>query len=184
MKQKGFTLIELLVVISIIGLLASVVLVALNGARQKARVAKRVADLHQLASALEMYYSDNNSYPFTNYPNVGYRSACTSWGGLSSNQVVWDVTLGKGLVPNYITSFPADPSMTQPSQNCFMYVSNGTDYKLMDYNITDMTLAQINQNPSFKDPYRDGATTCGGSTISNPDTLLSLAIFTPGGQCW
>ena len=62
-NQKAFTLIELLVVISIIGLLASVVLVALNSARQKSRDAKRLADVKQLASAFELYFNDCNSYP-------------------------------------------------------------------------------------------------------------------------
>ncbi|MEZ4180642.1 MAG: type II secretion system protein [Candidatus Doudnabacteria bacterium] len=62
-NQKGFTLIELLVVIAIIGLLASVVLLALNSARSKSRDAKRVADIRQVVSGLELFYNEYNGYP-------------------------------------------------------------------------------------------------------------------------
>ena len=64
-KQKGFTLIELLVVIAIIGLLSTLAVVALNNARQKSRDAKRVSDIKQVQTALELYYNDANSYPTT-----------------------------------------------------------------------------------------------------------------------
>jgi general secretion pathway protein G len=62
-KKSGFTLIELLVVIAIIGLLSTLSVVALSSAREKARNAKRVADIKQIQTALELYYNDNNAYP-------------------------------------------------------------------------------------------------------------------------
>lgn len=60
---KGFTLIELLVVIAIIGLLSTLAVVALNSARQKSRDSKRVADVKQIQTALELYFADENGYP-------------------------------------------------------------------------------------------------------------------------
>ena len=63
--RKGFTLIELLVVIAIIGILASVVLVNLNTARQRARNAQRIATVNQVKLALQLFYDDRDTYPAT-----------------------------------------------------------------------------------------------------------------------
>lgn len=62
-KRSGFTLIELLVVIAIIGLLSSGILVALNSARSKSRDARRVSDVRQIMTSMELYFAENSAYP-------------------------------------------------------------------------------------------------------------------------
>jgi prepilin-type N-terminal cleavage/methylation domain-containing protein len=62
---RGFTLVELLVVIAIIALLVSILLPALAKAAEAARDAKCLANLHNVAVAMEMYQTDNEGlYPY------------------------------------------------------------------------------------------------------------------------
>ena len=61
-SSQSFTLIELLVVIAIIGLLAAIVMISLNNARAKARDARRLQDLKQFQTALELCYDKRGSY--------------------------------------------------------------------------------------------------------------------------
>lgn len=62
-NKPGFTLIELLVVIAIIGLLSTLSIVALNSARAKSRDARRISDIKQIQTALELSYNEKNTYP-------------------------------------------------------------------------------------------------------------------------
>jgi prepilin-type N-terminal cleavage/methylation domain-containing protein len=118
--KKGFTLIELLVVIAIIGILATIVLVSLNTARQKARDTRRVGDMRQIALALEMYYDDNTT---TGYPAGGdLQAGCNDW-AVAVTGLVAALQGGVG----YMTVVPSDPG---GGVAAYAYESDGIDYIL------------------------------------------------------
>ncbi len=63
--KKGFTLIELLIVIAIIGILSSMILVSLSGAKKRARDSQRASDVDQIYNALNAYYTQHGCLPMT-----------------------------------------------------------------------------------------------------------------------
>jgi len=68
-KERSFTLIELLVVIAIIGLLSSVVLVSMQGTRQKAKIAKAQQEVSAIYKAISLKEAKEEEYPHTNNMN-------------------------------------------------------------------------------------------------------------------
>lgn len=74
----GYTIVELLIVIVVIGLLATLVVVAFSGVQARARDSQREANIRSVAKALEAYYVEKGSYPpFSQPGDIGMNIA--SW---------------------------------------------------------------------------------------------------------
>jgi len=122
-QKLGFTLIELLVVISIIGILATLIMVNFNAARERARDVQRKSDLDQIKKALRMYYNDNNQYPAnsSDYKIIGCGTGATPATCNWNNE--WSRS---GIV--YMKKLPNDPS--EGKNYRYQQVSSGQDFCL------------------------------------------------------
>lgn len=99
-KNKGFTLLEILTVIVIIGLIAVASIVILSNSRAKSRDAKRMTDMKNLATAVDLYQYSHDLPP----------ARTGTW-----------AALGTGSLAPYLPS----GSPFDPTTNLYIYCVNG-----------------------------------------------------------
>lgn len=163
-NKSAFTLIELLVVIAIIGILSTLAVVALQSARSKARDSKRIADVKQMQTALELYFNDNGSYPTS----------------------VTSTIATSGIV--YMSSVPTAPTPADGScsttTNAYTYSSDGSTYSI-NFCLGGQT---SNLSSGEKVLTRDGISSiipwaCGDIFIDSRDSQQYPTVQI-GSQCW
>ncbi len=115
-RRKGFTLIEILVVIGIIAVLAAVVLVAVNPARQfkLARDSQRTSNVTALLSAIGQNIAEHKGVFVCNGAVMTFDVATTT---IKHDGTTGGVDIASCLVPNYISSLPYDPSASGAKYN-------------------------------------------------------------------
>ena len=156
--RRAFTLIELLVVIAIISLLSSIVIGSLNQARAKSRDSKRVQDLVQLRTALELYRNDNSGlYPAD--PNLEIDGKSCWECDVTTFPATIDYSKLQSELGQYLNPRPSDPSV--PTIGYFpLNALSGYWYKVnptrTNYKIViARTIENINNIP---ETMRDGGT--------------------------
>lgn len=102
--KRGFTLIELLVVITIIGILASVVLVSFPGATRKANDSRIVSAISQ-ARVVMAYINANDN----DYDDFYCTTNCSSCANSDLMLLCQEIT-GKGGTPNFIKNSASNAS--------------------------------------------------------------------------
>lgn len=173
-NRSGFTFIELLISIGIIAIFALAGMVTLRNQGGRARDTRRKADLQQMRTALEFYRkSHNNTYPTT---GGVWRGECTGYGNLD------DSTGANGfisdLAPDFIAQLPRDPRSSvsnvgniagcPAAQACYLYRSNGTNYKLLAH----CTAEGIINDPT--DPFYDPCRPDWAMQVSSSQTVRGV----------
>lgn len=114
-SNRGFTLIELLLAIAIIGMIATVVMVAQRNEQSKRRDVKRVSDTRNLQQALSLHIAKFNTYPIMTGCISGTDAVSTA---LAANAFI---TPGAKLI---------DPLTPTNPASCYYYDGNGSSYTL------------------------------------------------------
>lgn len=166
-NAKGFTLIELLVVIAIIGILAAVVLIALNPVEflRRSRDTQRLSDMNTLVSATKLFQTNNPAAtlplgPLCHSATVvatEKNAGGTGWTGINYNLAV---------TGNTLPAIPVDPAPSATRKYGFISDAN------QNFEYSAVMESTTNTTKMTED---------GGSDLARYEagTILSLAMTCP-----
>jgi prepilin-type N-terminal cleavage/methylation domain-containing protein len=141
--KKGFTLIELLIVVAIIGLLATLAIVSLTSAQQRARDTKRIADVKAIQTAMELHWNEEATYPSLDSTDTND----DDWSDLS------------GELSDFVSGLPVDPDHSDGTYYTYAYNPANNNQFVVGGTLEDTGHVALDQDDD--------------STYTNWDLLLS-----------
>lgn len=151
---KGFTLVELLVVISIIGILSSIIVVGLSGAREKGRDSRRISDIRNIQLALALYYEQNGGYP----------SALS------------------GLDPTFLDPVPTPPTGTGETSYRYVPLNSGCTSYHLGGTLERNNNSELSQDADYNSSSQTTGTSCPGGGSGTSGNRFNGSAATCGGS--
>jgi prepilin-type N-terminal cleavage/methylation domain-containing protein len=182
----GFTLIEVLVVVSIVGILSAIIYVNFNDARNEARNRAWQTELKEVQLAIELYKSQNGTYPSPEVVCGTAEKADVSRTDTCALPII------NNIAPDFIAELPAPTASSNSACSLVYEVDSGTAptwYKLSAVNCLEVV--DVSAGTQAKDELAlcpETCTNCAGvtrnSTFINSSTFYeTIAVYSAGGQC-
>ena len=120
--SAGFTLLEVLLVVAVLGILAAIVILAINPSKQlaDARNAQRKLNVNTIINAVYQYSIDNGGSLLATIPTTTATGICKT-GAICTGLV--DLT-ALTLNQKYLTSVPSDPSSSTPNSTNYTIIAS------------------------------------------------------------